>query len=92
MEKSIYSEEYQLFLRRLREARRAAGLTQIDLAERLGARATQSFVSKCERGERRMDVAEVRAFCRAIGVSFATFTAAVDDELNRNNADNKSEP
>jgi transcriptional regulator with XRE-family HTH domain len=83
MEKSIYSEEYQLFLRRLREARKTAGLTQIDLAARLGGRATQSFVSKCERGERRMDVAEVREFCRAMGISFAGFTAAVDAELNQ---------
>ena len=81
MEKSIYSEEYQLFLNRLKEARRKAGLTQSEMARRLGGAATQSFVSKCERGERRIDIAEMRAFCRAIGVPFSEFVARVDREL-----------
>jgi len=71
VEKSTFSEEYAVFLRLLREARAAAGVTQVQLAERIGN--TQSFVSKCERGERRLDIVEVRAFCRAIGVPFAKF-------------------
>ncbi len=44
MDKSIFSREYEVFLRRLREARRHAGLTQEQLAARLGQ--TQRFVSK----------------------------------------------
>ncbi|MBI5762308.1 MAG: helix-turn-helix domain-containing protein [Planctomycetes bacterium] len=47
MEKSIYSKDYQTLLRELRRAREASGLTQIQLAKRLGC--TQSFISKCER-------------------------------------------
>lgn len=82
MEKSIYSEEYLHFLKKLREARKAAGLTQIDLAKRLGEKASQSFVSKCERGERRIDIAELRAICGAIGISFGEFVKEADQELS----------
>lgn len=71
MDKSIYSAEYQLFLDRLRTARERAGLTQEDIASRLGV--TQSFVSKCERGERRLDLIEMRAWSRALGVPFVEF-------------------
>jgi transcriptional regulator with XRE-family HTH domain len=46
--------------------RKAAGLTQQDLAGRLGR--PQSFVSKVELGERRLDVIEFLELCRAIGV------------------------
>ena len=67
MQKSISSQGYAKFLKCLREAREQAGLTQEDLAERLGV--TQSFVSKCERGERRMDIVELSEFCRAMGIT-----------------------
>ncbi len=79
MDKSIFSREYEVFLRRLREARHGAGLTQEQLAERLGQ--TQTFVSKCERGERRLDLVEARAFCVAMGVSFPAFVGGFDEEL-----------
>jgi transcriptional regulator with XRE-family HTH domain len=72
MEKSIYSKEYQTFLRCLREARKNAGLTQSQLAERLGE--SQSFISKCERGERRIDVVELSRFCVALGLTLTEFT------------------
>ena len=80
MDKSIFTRDYETFLRRLRDARRRAGLTQAQLAERLGQ--TQSFVSKRERGERRLDLVEARAFCAAMGVSFADFIAAFDAEVS----------
>lgn len=73
MEKSIFSQDYSAFLRILRDARKSNGLTQVELAKRL--RQTQSFVSKCERGERRLDIVEVRAFCRAIGIPFSELLA-----------------
>jgi transcriptional regulator with XRE-family HTH domain len=79
VDKSITSQEYRVFLRALRAARRRTGLTQVDLANRLGE--TQSFVSKCERGERRLDIVEVRAFCRAFGVSLAAFAQQLDRTL-----------
>lgn len=68
MEKSIYSEQYTELLNLLKQTRKKASITQEQLAESLGQ--TQSFVSKVERGERRLDVVEIRAFCSALGVDF----------------------
>lgn len=51
----------------LRQARLDAGLNQEDVAERL--RRPQSFISKYESGERRLDVIEYIEVCAAIGVS-----------------------
>ncbi len=79
MEKTIHSSQYATFLDLFREARRRAGLTQVDVAERIGA--TQSFVSKCERGERRIDVVELRTFCRAFGVPVHDFVAELESTL-----------
>lgn len=67
MEKSIYSAEYQQLCALLRELRREAGLTQIQVAERLDV--PQSFVSKYESGERRLDVIELRHVADALGVA-----------------------
>ena len=49
MQKSLRSRDYRKFLKLLKAARREACLTQTHLAKRLAV--TQSFVSKCERGE-----------------------------------------
>lgn len=76
MDKSLYSPEYKILLEMLRSAREASGITQIDLADRLGE--TQSFISKCERGERRLDIVELRDWCAAIGVSFVPFLKKFD--------------
>jgi len=64
------SSEYLLFLKRLRQARTDAGLSQAAAAKRLGK--PQSFVSKCESGERRVDVVELKAFARIYGVPVAS--------------------
>jgi transcriptional regulator with XRE-family HTH domain len=81
VEKSVSSKEYKLFLHLLRVERRRAGVTQADLAERL--KETQTFVSKCERGERRIDVVELRAICKALGTSFTAFVKSLDSSLNK---------
>ncbi len=59
MEKTIYSKEYLTFLKHLRRAREDAGITQVEMADRI--KETQSFVSRCERGERRIDVIELES-------------------------------
>jgi len=59
---SVHSARYRQFRKRLKEARLAAGLTQIDAARAL--RQHQSYVSKCESGERRVDVIELEAFAK----------------------------
>lgn len=60
MPKSIYSKEYKKVLDHLKKARQEAGLKQTDIAKKLGK--PQSFVSKVERGERRLDVTELKQF------------------------------
>ncbi len=80
MEKTIYSKDYSVLLRELRKARKRSGLSQEELAERLGE--TQSFVSKCERGERRLDVIELRGFCKALGLGFVDFVGSIDRLLD----------
>ena len=66
MEKSIYTGEALRFRQLLIKARKAAGLTQVELAKRLGE--FQSFVSRYERGERRLDVVEFLEVAKAIGI------------------------
>lgn len=56
------SAAYRLFLKRLREARLAVGLSQAQVAAKL--QRPQSFVSKCESGERRVDVVELQRFAQ----------------------------
>ncbi len=66
MAKSVYTERYERFRRLLIDARETAGLTQVALAEKLSR--PQSFVSKYEQGERRLDVVEFLEIAQAIGL------------------------
>jgi transcriptional regulator with XRE-family HTH domain len=79
MPRSTHRQRYDVFLTQLREARLAAQLTQGDVAQQLGA--TQTFVSKCERGERRLDVVDLIDFLRVFKVSSPQFVAALDEKL-----------
>jgi len=60
MSKSVHSDDYQSIIKRLKEARLEANLSQQDVADKLGK--PQSFISKIESGERRLDVAEIKKF------------------------------
>ena len=80
MEKSVTSEGYKVLLAYLKVAREGAGLTQAELAERLGM--SQSQVSKCERGERRLDVIELREWCMALGVGLPAFIKTLERRLS----------
>jgi len=81
MVKSIFTKEYSLFLSRLRSVRKRSGLTQEQLAERLNL--TQSIISKCERGERRIDVIELRAFCIALEISLPEFIQQIELDIQQ---------
>lgn len=59
----LYGQRYEKLRRVLRDVRREANLTQIQLAEKLGR--GQSYVSKVERGEQYMDVLEFMEWCEA---------------------------
>ncbi len=54
---ATYRHRYAQFLGKLKQARAEAGLTQVEVAGRL--KRPQSFVSKIESGERRVDVVEL---------------------------------
>lgn len=82
MKSSRYSQHYVLFLKQLREARLQAGLSQLQLAEALGQR--QTFVSKCELGDRRLDVIELRDWVVALGGDPTGFMAGLEERLSRN--------
>jgi len=88
--KSIYSRDYGVFLDLLRAERLAAGLTQIDLAKKL--KETQTYVSKCERGERRLDTIETRRFCIAIGTGYPEFAAKLDAAIQQSSSTKKIPP
>ncbi len=62
MDKSPHTAKYRRLLAALRQARERHGLTQGEVAARL--RTYASFVSKCESGERRLDVVELADLCR----------------------------
>ena len=73
MQKSIHSPHYHEVLKKLIAMRKEAGLTQRQLAEKLGRE--HSFVSRIEQGERRLDLVEFFWVCRALGQDSATVYA-----------------
>jgi DNA-binding XRE family transcriptional regulator len=81
VEKSIYTQQYGLFLATLRAARESAGLLQSELAARLNV--DQPFVSKCESGQRRLDFIEVREWCAAIGITLNELTDGFERAMAR---------
>jgi transcriptional regulator with XRE-family HTH domain len=70
------AEQLQVLLRSIRTE---AKLTQTEVAKRLGQ--PQSFVSKYESGERRLDLIELRAVCQAIGIPLADFIKRLERVL-----------
>jgi transcriptional regulator with XRE-family HTH domain len=71
MAKSVHSSEYRQLLARLKSAREDAGLTQVQVAEKL--KKPQSYVSKVEAGERRLDPIELSRFAKLYGKSVSYF-------------------
>lgn len=70
--------EKKRFLSLVRQMRVDAGLRQADLAKKLGE--PQSFVSRYESGERRLDVLELRQICTVLGVSLADFIKRLEGD------------
>ena len=58
MNKSVYTKDYKEIIERLKTARIEAGLAQQEVADKLGK--PQSYISKIESGERRLDVIELK--------------------------------
>jgi transcriptional regulator with XRE-family HTH domain len=79
MRKSIYSPEHDTFRSLLRQLRLGAGLQQRELSEQLGK--PQSFVSRYESGQRRLDLLELRQICQVIGISLTEFVERFERSL-----------
>jgi transcriptional regulator with XRE-family HTH domain len=62
MGKSIRTKEYSIFVKNLRNAREEVKMTQVQVAKKL--KRPQSYISKCEAGEQRIDVVELNKFAK----------------------------
>lgn len=62
MDKSIYSRDHKFLIEQLKKAREEAGLDQKKVAKLLSG--TQSYISKIESGQRRVDIIQLKKFAR----------------------------
>lgn len=82
MIKSVHSESYSVFAALLVGARKKAGMRQIELAQKLNK--PQSFVSKFECGERRLDVIEFLTIMDALGEDPLAVLAEAANTIHKN--------
>ena len=75
--KSVFTDKYERFRLLLIKARKTTGLTQLQLAAKLSR--PQSYVSKYERGERRLDVVEFLDLARVLGIDACKLLKKLDD-------------
>ena len=71
MGKSIRTKEYQSFAVKLKRARLEAGLTQVQVSKKL--KHPQSYISKAEAGEQRLDIVELKKFAELYKKDFHYF-------------------
>lgn len=81
MSKTRYTQADDVFRELLKETRVAKNLTQADVAKTLGL--PQSYVSKFESGERRLDFVETVLVCEALGLSIEDFAADYSGKLSK---------
>lgn len=79
MEKNLYTQRQLRLQELLRELRQNAALTQEEVAARLER--PQSFVSKYESGERRLDILELWDVCKALEISLEAFVKVLEERL-----------
>lgn len=71
MPNPLHSQQYDVFRKLLVSAREACGLTQVEVAQRMEK--PQSFVSKYERGERRLDFTEFMELAAILSIDVSKF-------------------
>jgi transcriptional regulator with XRE-family HTH domain len=71
MKKSIHTDERVGFVKKLKKARLDAGLTQLEVADKLGA--SQSWVSKIEIGELRVEAIWLNRLAKLYGKNLSYF-------------------
>ena len=80
MKKSLNSKENKILLEMLYQLRVSSGLFQSDLAELLNV--PQSFVSKIETGERRIDFIELREILKCLNTNIMEFLIEFENRIN----------
>ena len=81
VKKSLNKKEHKILLEQLYRLRMSSGLRQSDLADKLNA--PQSFISKIESGERRIDLIELREICIALGSNLNEFITEFEKALTK---------
>lgn len=81
MEKHLYSPKQKALLKLLRQVRTDGALRQEDVADKLSK--PQSFVSKYESGERRLDILELIEVCGALNIRPIEFVRRLERALAR---------
>jgi transcriptional regulator with XRE-family HTH domain len=81
VKKTLNKKEYKILLEQLYRLRLGSGLRQSDLADKL--QVPQSFISKIESGERRIDLIELREICIALGSNLKEFINEFEKALNK---------
>jgi transcriptional regulator with XRE-family HTH domain len=81
VKKTLNKKEYKILLEQLYRLRLGSGLRQSDLADKL--QVPQSFISKIESGERRIDLIELREFCIALGSNLKEFINEFEKALTK---------
>lgn len=71
MGRTIRTKEYAVFIERMKKARLESGLRQIDVAKKM--KRPQSYISRVESGEYRLDILEVKRFAQLYGKSIEYF-------------------
>ncbi|MHC4525386.1 MAG: helix-turn-helix domain-containing protein [Planctomycetota bacterium] len=71
IKKTIYSGQYKTIIQNLKEARLKQGLTQLEVAKHFGV--GQSFISKIESGQYRLDILQLQEFAKLYNKSLTSF-------------------
>lgn len=80
MKKPLNSKEHKILLEMLYQLRVSSGLRQSDLADLL--KTPQSFISKLESGERRIDLVELRTILKCLKTNMVEFVTEFEKRLN----------
>lgn len=80
MKKTLNTKESKILLEMLYQLRSSSGIRQSDLAQLL--KVPQSFISKLETGERRIDLIELRAILKCLNTNLIEFITELEKRLN----------
>jgi len=79
MRKSVFTSQYKNLVASLVEMRKTAGLTQRELADRLGRE--RSFIARVETGQRRVDLVELVWWCEACDTDATAKVSELVDQI-----------